>query len=306
MDQAKLEKMLIMMKELSDNEQYTVQDFARIHHTTTRTIYRYLDTFTQAGFSVIKKAPGVYCLTTLGKKFVDFSKLVMFSQEEAFIVSNLISSLDNTNALKKSLSRKLASVYDSTCIAEFVTNKATTKQVEALNEAIRFEKQVILHGYESGHSSTVSDRTVEPYRFTTNFADVWAVDLQDKKAKTFKVARIKSVEVLKDRWAYKAFHTDESQDAFRMNGTDNIPVKLELSLMAKSLLLEEYPMAARDLHRTSTNKWILNTMIHDMKGVGRFVVGLADEIQIIKSPELTEYLRKYREDIDAMLDGSQS
>lgn len=304
MDQAKLEKMLVMMKELSDNEQYTVQDLARTHHTTTRTIYRYLDTFTQAGFSVIKKAPGVYCLTTLGKRFVDFSKLVMFSQEEAFIVSNLISSLDNTNALKKSLSRKLASVYDSTCIADFVTNKATTKQVEALNEAIRTEKQVILHGYESGNSHTISDRRVEPFRFTTNFADVQALDLHDKKAKTFKVARIQSVEVLKDKWECKAYHKDESQDAFRMSGTDEIPVKLELSLMAKNLLLEEYPMAARDLHKTSTSKWILNTKVHDLRGIGRFVVSLAGEIKIVKSPELVEYIKNFQNRIDSMLSDS--
>jgi len=301
MDQAKLEKMLILMKELSDNEQYTVQDLARYLHTTSRTIYRYLDTFQQAGFSVIKKAPGVYTLTTLGKKFVDFSRLVMFSQEEAFIVSNLISSLDNTNTLKKGLSRKLATVYDSTCIADFVTNKATTKQVEALNDAIRTEHQAILHGYESGNSSTVSDRIVEPFRFTTNLADVQAYDLKDGKTKTFKISRIQSVEVLNTKWEHKFSHTPENQDAFRMSGPDETPVKLEMSLLAKNLLLEEFPMTAKDVHRTSTGKWVLNTKVRDMRGIGRFVVGLATEIRIVKSPELAEYIKTYREKIDLMI-----
>ena len=301
MDQAKLEKMLIMMKELSDNEQYTVQDLARMHHTTTRTIYRYLDTFQEAGFSVVKRSPGVYSLTTLGKKFVDFSKLVMFSQEEAFIVSNLISSLDNTNSLKKSLSRKLATVYNSTCIADFVTNKATTKQVEALNEAIKTERKAVLHGYESGHSHSISDRLVEPIRFTTNLADILALDLKDMKVKTFKICRTESVEVLKDRWEFKYRHMEETQDAFRMTGPEEIPVKLELSLMAKNLLLEEYPMAAKDLHKTSTGKWILQTKVRDVKGIGRFVVGLADEIKVVKSPELVDYIKAFRSVIDALV-----
>ena len=303
MDQAKLEKMLIMMKELSDNDKYTVQDLARMHHTTTRTIYRYLDTFQAAGFSVQKRAPGLYSLTTLGKKFVDFSKLVMFSQEEAFIVSNLISMLDDTNTLKKGLSRKLATVYESTCIADFVTNKATTRQVEALNEAIKTERQVILHGYESGHSHTVSDRRVEPFRFTTNLADVLAVDLKDGKVKTFKICRVQSVEVLKDRWEYKYRHAEEQQDAFRMTGSTEIPVKLEMDLMAKNILLEEYPMAARDLHKTSTGKWVLQTKVRDLKGVGRFVIGLADRVKIVKSPELVEYIRSFQKEIDSLVAG---
>ena len=301
MDQAKLEKMLILMKELSDNEQYTVQDLARKLHTTTRTIYRYLDTFMEAGFSIVKRAPGIYSLTTLGKKFVDFSKLVMFSREEAFLVSNLISSLDNTNSLKKGLIRKLATVYDSTCIADFVTNKATTKQVEALNEAIRGERQVILHGYESGNSHTVGDRRVEPFRFTTNLADVQAFDLKDNKVKNFKISRIQSVEVLRDRWEHKFSHHEEGQDAFRMSGPVEIPVKLELSVKAKVLLIEEYPIAAKDLHKTSTGKWVLQTNVRDMKGIGRFVIGLADQIKIVKSPELVEYLKSFRGNIDSLI-----
>lgn len=301
MDQAKLEKMLILMKELSDNEQYTVQDLAREHHTTTRTIYRYLDTFHEAGFSVVKKAPGIYSLTTLGKKFVDFSKLVMFSQEEAFLVSNLISSLDNTNSLKKGLSRKLASVYNSTCIADFVTNKATTKQVEALNEAMRTERQVILHGYESGNSHTVSDRLVEPFKFTTNLVDVQAFDVKARKTKTFKISRIHSVEVLREKWQNKFGHYSEGQDVFRMSGEKYIIVKIELSLLAKNLLVEEFPMSAKDIHKTSTGKWILKTAVHDLRGVGRFVIGLADEVKIIKSPELTAYIRGFQEHIDKLV-----
>ena len=40
-------------------------------------------------------------------------------------------------------------------------------------------------------------------------------------------------------------------------------------------------------------KWILETMVSDMAGVGRFVIGLADEIEIIDSPALRDYIRQF-------------
>ena len=77
-----------------------------------------------------------------------------------------------------------------------------------------------------------------------------------------------------------------------MSGYEQTPVKLELSLMAKNLLLEEYPLAQKDLKEID-GKWILETMVSDMAGVGRFVIGLADEIEVIDSPALRDYIRQF-------------
>ena len=53
--------------------------------------------------------------------------------------------------------------------------------------------------------------------------------------------------------------------------------------MAKNLLIEEYPLAEQDI-RKEGDKWILETMVSGMEGVGRFVIGLAHEIKVIDSP----------------------
>lgn len=293
MDQAKLERMLLLMKELSDNEQKTVSDLARGLHTTTRSIYRYIDTFRSAGFSVMKRYPQVYCLTTLGTKFVDFSRLVMFSQEEAFIVSNLISSLDNSNTLKKGLARKLSAVCGSVSLAEFVANRATARQVGQLQKAIEEKRQAVLRSYESGHSHSVRDRLVEPFRFTVNLTDILAFEPESGEVKTFRISRMGSVEVLDTPWQNESLHAVEEHDVFRMSGDREIPVRIELSLYAKNLLVEEFPVASRDLRRTSTGKWILDTKVRSLAGVGRFVVGLAGEVRIVKSPELAEYVGEF-------------
>ena len=79
-----------------------------------------------------------------------------------------------------------------------------------------------------------------------------------------------------------------------MSGFKQIPIKLELSIRAKNLLLEEYPLAEQDLKKVDDN-WILETLVCDLAGVGRFVIGLADEIRILESDELKEYIRKFVE-----------
>ena len=54
MDQPKLERMLRLMKLLSGNVNYTVNELAERLGTTYRSIYRYIDTFKECGFAVEK------------------------------------------------------------------------------------------------------------------------------------------------------------------------------------------------------------------------------------------------------------
>ena len=70
-----------------------------------------------------------------------------------------------------------------------------------------------------------------------------------------------------------------------MRNFEQTPVKLELSLMAKDLLIEEFPLAEKDI-RKEDDKWILETMVSGMEGVGRFVLGLSHEVKIIDSPAI--------------------
>ena len=54
MDQPKIERLLRLMKMLTANNRYTIDDLADKLETSPRTIYRYIDTFREAGF-VVKK-----------------------------------------------------------------------------------------------------------------------------------------------------------------------------------------------------------------------------------------------------------
>ena len=70
-------------------------------------------------------------------------------------------------------------------------------------------------------------------------------------------------------------------------------VQLELGLLAYNLLCEEYPLAERDVRPAGKGRWLLDTQVAGFAGVGRFAVGLLDDIRIVDSPELTTYLRDY-------------
>ena len=90
MDQPKIQRMLRLMALLSSQVEYTVDELAERLDMSQRTIYRYIDTFREAGFSVEKVRDYVYRLTTLREGVADLSDIVYFSPEEAYIVNRLI------------------------------------------------------------------------------------------------------------------------------------------------------------------------------------------------------------------------
>ena len=282
------------MKLLTGNVSRTIDQLATEMGITSRTVYRYIDTIREAGFVVNKLYGNVYAMGKVGRGLSGFNKLIYFTEEEAYIVAKMINGIDNNNVLKRDLQRKLASIYDSTSIANFIDNTATAANVEALADAIKRRKQVVLKHYESAHSDEAKDRRVEPIEFTTNMIDIWAYDVENADNRMFKVARIQEVEETDDDWAFKSMHKVQRPDLFRMTGSLNEIISLQLDTRAKSLLLEEFPLAEKELRREN-GKWILTTRINSLEGVTRFILGLAADIKILEGENLRDYIRKYDE-----------
>lgn len=292
MDQPKIERLLRLMKLLTANTTYTVDQLAERLDMSRRTIYRYIDTFRDAGF-VIKKSGDCIRLDKASPHFKDISQLVHFTEEEAVILKSAIESIDDTNLLKQNLKKKLYAVYDNKTLADTVVRGKNAPNIRSLIEAIEEERQVILHGYQSAHGSAVRDRRVEPFAFTTNYVQVWCYDTEDGRCKLFKSSRISSVEVTATPWAHKADHREGFIDIFRIHGEERTHIVLEMGLLAYNLLIEEYPLAERDLKPTDNGRWLLDTEVAGMAGVGRFVMGLLDDIRIIEGSELKAYLQAY-------------
>ena len=292
MDQPKIERLLRLMKLMTGNVNYTVNDLAERLDTTYRSIYRYIESFKDAGFVVQKLDGGVYKLSKESPHFKDISQLVHFTDEEAHIVNQLIEALDDTNMLKQNLRKKLCSVYNCTSMASSVVHGANASNVNSLVDAIERRSQVVLRGYASSHTGNCRDRVVEPFGFTTNYVQVWCYEPESGMNKLFKTSRIASVEVLDREWKYADRHNEGYIDIFRMTGYEQYDVKLRLGMLAHNLLIEEYPLAERDITALDENSWLLDTKVCNYRGVGRFVMGLMDDIEIVDSPEFVDYIKQ--------------
>ncbi len=301
MDQPKIERLLQIIALLSRNTSHTIEDIGRILDISPRTVYRYIDTFKAAGFAINKSGNNIYTMVKMPVELPDLENIVYFSKEEAFIVKTLIENLSPTNALKENLKAKLAAIYDQTAIADIVTNKNNAASIEKLRAAIKEKRKVILSDYASGNSQTIRDRFIEPISFTPDFADICAYDLEADKNKVFKISRIGEVRILDEEWSAESKHRPIKMDVFRMSGQNGKRVKLDMSILAHNLLVEEFPLSQRDIKRKG-QRFVLDTTVYSFLGIGRFYMGLIPEIQIIDSPEFEAYVKNYlRENVVSLM-----
>ena len=295
MDQPKIERLLRLMKMMSGSVNYSIDELSDKLEMSPRTIYRYIDTFKNAGFVVTKMYGNIYRLGKMPRNAPDLDRLIYFSEEEAVLVNSLIDSLSPSNSLKANLRDKLSVIYNSTSIADYVSDKSNAANIESLGEAMRDHRKAILRNYESGNSRTIRDRLVEPFGFTSDYVELWAFDLEDGRNKVFKVSRIEEVSLLEEEWTCGDKHQIQGRDVFHMSGDVPQRIRLQLSVRAKNLLFEEFPLARKDCHREGTS-WILDTQVYGFAGACRFYVGLAEEIKILESDLFKDYVASYVKD----------
>ncbi len=292
MDQTKIVKMLRLMRMMTGNTGFTIGELADKLGTTERTIYRYIDSLRDAGFVINKVYGNVYQMGKMSRQLPNLKKFIYFTEEEAYILSGMLENLSVTNSLKADLKRKLLSVYDCTSIAQYSEKANIAPNIEALAHARNEKLKVVLKNYESGNGNVTEDRIVEPFDFTAEMIDVWAWDTGKQENRVFKVARIGEVQLTEEQWENEARHRRSDTDIFRMSGELTIPVKLQLKTRAKVLLLEEYPMAGKYIFREGKN-WILETKVARLEGVGRFIIGLSDEVKILEGDVLKKYVKEF-------------
>ncbi len=303
---------------LSGNRIYTVDELAAELKTSQRTIYRYIDTFKEAGFVVEKVDDYKYLLVSIGPGVKDLHNIVYFSPEEAYIVNRLIDSLDPSNSLKRELKRKLSAIYDKTSIADFTDRPSSAKKVQTLVEAIREKKVVRLKAYSSSYSGNTRDHIVEPFEMTSNYAGVWAFDLADGKNKRFIVLRMGDVEKTIDPWAHGFEHHSQPMDAFRFHGDTEYHIILRMNNLAKNLMVEEFPLTEKDIYEQDgilaeqimvldetmelpphdmeeeeEQFWIYDGTVRGLDGIGRFVMGLEGNVEVMEGDALIDYLKRH-------------
>ena len=272
---------------------YGVSDIMETQGISRKTVYRYLESFRAAGIQ-INYINHIFSLNRNDGIEGDLSNLFLFTPDEAVTLYNALDVIETNTVIRQKLKDKLMALYGAHVVQEKLIRKESLHNAQNLMLAIANEQQVILRGYSSPNSSTKRDRLVEPFRMSPDKGQVWCYDVDSERCKTFKVSRIQKVEVTDQSWRFKHMHVGGYTDPFRMISNDGRmhQCRLLLNRRAMELLREEYPLSEQYISQTDTDQWQADIPVSNYIGIGRFVAGLMDHIQI-QTPELQQYIRDY-------------
>jgi proteasome accessory factor C len=276
--QAKLLRLFQIIAVLKSGH-WTIKQLAERFDTSDRTIYRYINLLEEVDFLIEKDFDNRYFIITSE----DDPSQAQFSVEETKLIKKLIQSGAADNPLKNLLLKKLALNSELDSMPRLFVKARIGKFVEELAEAIKNNKQVVLKNYHSANSNEIRDRLVEPIHFGDNYQSVIALDTNDKVCKQFKLDRIGEIIQMNKHFEFESLHQKNQSDIFGFTGDASTWITLELSLRAYLLLREEFPLSVPYIEKQEKD-YLFNGPVASFEGVGRFVLGLMDEVKV-KSPE---------------------
>jgi predicted DNA-binding transcriptional regulator YafY len=220
--------------------------------------------------------------------------LIPFTPQEADYLKKLILTAGNNNQLAQSVLQKVQQSSEIQIGADSLFKAHLSKIVEQISVAIIERKQLLIKGYNSANSQSVSDRLVEPTCFTDNYDAVSAFELNTQLNKYFNIERITSVEVLETPIKYEIQHQFHKPDIFGFQGKSmDKEIEIEMSMRAYLLLKEEYPMSAAYIKlMPNSGKYYFKANVQSFKAPGRFVMGFLEDIQVIGSIEFKRYIQR--------------
>lgn len=281
---------LIML--LSRGRYVSVADMSKSLATGTRTIYRYLSDLETSGIFKVEKRNTLYRISPESLFFAGSTEKTHVNEEEALVLYDFLRNIDEENAVLKGLKEKLKGILDNRVEWKQKKNDPVAENVTKVYEAIAEKRVCILRDYYSARSDSYTDRIVEPFYFLGRKNDVRCYELSTKENKTFKLSRCRKVEVLDLQWQCEAEHRPMYTDIFHFSGENTTRVRLLLGNRSKTILLEETPEAAPYIIPQNDGRWLLDAEFCSFLGVGRFYLGLFEDIEIIDSPEFLDFLKQ--------------
>lgn len=284
------ERLIHLIQLFFERPRLTAPEISAAFGTTTRTSYNLLNRLNQCGVRV-RNEGAVYSLDRTAPFFRHLRDEMTFTRDEAEYLCAILADVDSYRAqtLRAKLVRNFGITAPDGTTEE---GRRVVALIDRLRSAMRRKTAVVLEKYSSPHSHTVSDRTVEPFLFLSDQREVRCYELASGLNKTFKVPRIGAVRDTGTHWSHEAEHRDVFTDVFMFCGEERLPVSIVLGQLARHVLVEEYPHAEPLLTELDQGRARFQTDVASYLGVGRFVLGLYDDVQVEGSPEFKEYLRQ--------------
>lgn len=287
----KLERELKLLLLLIENYRYTVPEICEKIGISRRNLYYYLEFFRDAGFIVENHRP-YYLIRKDSPWFKKIDAAVHFTEDEAILMRRLLEKVDDGSQQIAHLMRKLDKLYDLDIINPVEIRERQAANASVIYEAIKQKRAVVLKNYASPHSDTVSDRRVEPFLFMNGNQDVRCYEYASKMNKTFKLSRIQEVEMLDLSWSNESKHINIHTDIFMFSAEEEQIVKLRMGRLSTYILREEYPKSERYIEQEDESHWLCELPVCSFLGIGRFVIGLMEDIEVLENEAFRQYLKE--------------
>lgn len=287
----KLEQQLRLILLLVEGRPYTVTELCNRLGTSQRNLYYYLSFLREAGFVLIKTGT-TYRLDRTSPFIAKLRQSVEFTHDEAAYLLRLLEQVEGNNPMVKNLAQKLNRFYDLHIYTDVKLQSKMADIIATIRKAIVEKHVVKIVGYSSPHSLTLTDRFVEPFLFLNDNREVRCYEMSSATNKTFKISRMEGVEIVNALWSHEDRHKQSFTDAFRFSGEERHLVMLKLGNLSCHLLQEEYPDAMPYLTRQADGTGILRIEVCSFLGIGRFVMGLYEDIEVLEGAEFMAFLKE--------------
>lgn len=256
-----------------------------------RTIYRYIDDLKASEFFTLEQRGKRYRIGRQSLIWANATENMFLTDEESLELEKVLDGLEAPSDTLSTLKQKIRNtVGNYVAPLKNDSDSVLVHNVATIQRAVKEKRMCMLRGYSSLHSNSKSDRLVEPFSFLGSKNDVRCYELASKMNKTFKISRCDKVELLDVQWQFASKHKEMHTDIFHFSDETSTRVRLLLGNLSKTILLEEHPEAFKHLIPHPDGRWMLDAEYCSMKGIGRFYLGLFEDIEIVDSPEFKEYL----------------
>lgn len=277
-NQNKLLRLLQLIAVLQASPAKTMKTIAKLIGSTERTVYRYLDLLKAVGFNVEKDANH--------KVYIDNGSLdikQMFTADEIKLIQESIKVVAKSSPLKDSIIQKLSLNNEASLAGNNLLKVHLSNLVEKITRGIQERKVIVLKKYFSANSQQISDRQVEPIKFTDNYTSLVAFEIASDSIKYFNLERITDVLVKNKSMTHQSKHQDVKPDVFGFGEMEKShDLVMKMSLRAWLFLKDEYPMTIPYTKKDKVSgAYILKTTVYSLLPAKRFAKGLPGEIEFL-------------------------
>lgn len=263
---------VLQLIQLLQEQPRTIPQISESLEATDRTVYRYLDLLRELGFQIRKDLNGKYFIKHPDKSF--------FELEELQFLTQLLENSAHKSILARSILKKITLRFSNVEMDLEDIYFRSGQNLVVILEAIQKKKQIELYHYHSASSESISNRIVEPIRFTPDLQCIAAYEIKSKKTKYFHLNRMESVHILPQSYQHEQNHRFVSPDIFGFNETGlEIDIDLVLTFKAHLWIREAYPASIPFLQEIKKGKYFrLKAVIHDERPLRRLMEGLPNDI----------------------------